>query len=93
MQKLLKLIRLSTKESFILLREKSPLLCHSLKENIKVTKIFHNHIRFGNKPRNKEEVIKRLLIIPLISRILKEGKLLESRKKEKNHYYKIFTYN
>ncbi len=83
------LIRLSAKRSFIILKEKSPIHCNELKSNVKITKIFYQHISGANKRRSQQEEIKRLLLVPFIDLILKKGKIISEKNKKDGKYFRI----
>jgi len=81
------LIKLTSKYSFQQLKARSPLQCPCLKNEVKISKRFFNHI--SDKKRNIKELTERLLIIPLIDEILKNGKITETRNKKNGKYFKI----
>lgn len=84
------LIRKSAKKSFKLLRERSPFFCTYLEEEVKVTKLFFDHIAYKKKRhKNPEELATRLLISPFVDEILKEGLLQDHRREEAIEYFKI----
>ncbi len=84
------MIRLSTKKSFDILRNFSPLLSPFLDSEIIVTKKFFNHITYSNRRKGFiEEQLERALIIPLIPDILQAGKYIEKRNQNKIIYHRI----
>ena len=94
MEKLIKIIRISSKEWFKELKSKSPIFCNSLEKNIYITHTFYNHIAWYKKTRPIREIIERLILINLIVKIIKNWKLVEKRKNqiiEKNLFF-IETY-
>jgi len=74
-----KILKISAKEAFKNLRGQAPFFCTSLNKEVFVTKLFWNHINFS-KQRTIREVIYRLATIPLIARILAEGKTVKVSK-------------
>ncbi|MDQ7023816.1 MAG: hypothetical protein Q9M97_10125 [Candidatus Gracilibacteria bacterium] len=70
MQHILRIIRISSKKGFKLLKEKAPYKCSELDENIEVTNIFQKHISGYQKQRTTKEIIVRLGMINLIDDIL-----------------------
>jgi hypothetical protein len=95
MQKLVELVRVSSKETFIKLRSVWEINCNSLNKNFKVTNLFLRHISWSSKWRVIKDVIERLSSISLIEKIANNWKLIETRKNiniEKLNYsfsYKI----
>jgi hypothetical protein len=79
MQQVLRIIRVSSKLWFKLLKEKSPYKCTELNDNIKITNIFLKHISWYQKQRTTKEIVIRLWMINIISEILKEWKIIEER--------------
>ena len=73
------LLRISAKSSFVLLRNLGDLFSPELNANIKVQRLFYNHLSTYEKKRTKQELINRILIISLIPEILEKGKVVEER--------------
>jgi len=91
MEKIIKIIRISSKEWFYELKAKSPLKCWILDKNFFITSTFYNHISWYKKSRPIREIIERLSLVNLIVKIWKEWELLEQRenqKFEKNSFFK-----
>lgn len=78
MKELQKIIKISAKEGFKILRKNGPYFCESLQKDIAVTSVFWNHIIFS-KERNLREIQERMLIVNIIPRIFKEGVLQSQR--------------
>ena len=93
MQNIVKLVKLSSKEAFIQLRNWWSIFCDSLNRDCAVTKIFYKHISWERKNRKIKEVIKRLSCISLIKKILSEWILTEERWENKvdwKYFQKFF---
>ncbi len=80
MQKLVKLVRLSSKEAFIKLRDLWYIYCKDLDKSFKVTNLFLNHISWSSKNREINDIIERLSSINLIEKISCFWRLVEIRK-------------
>ena len=80
MKKLIRILRLSSKEAIKDLKAKNPIYCNTLEKNFNVTNIFYQHILWYKKSRPNRETIERLSLINLIVKISKEWKLKETRK-------------
>jgi tRNA(Ile)-lysidine synthetase-like protein len=86
----IQLIQAASKESFKTLKNLSPLYCQSLNALVHVNRLFYNHISFNNpKKRSVKEVKERLMIIPLIKKILTIGVLQSQRQEKEFSYYEI----
>ena len=79
MKDIIKITRISAKESFKKLRENWPYFCSELNIWIKISNLFLNHISWYWRKRTLKETILRLLIIPLIGIILKDWDIDEKR--------------
>jgi hypothetical protein len=96
MQKLVELIRVSSKETFIKLRSVWEINCKSLNKNFKVTNLFLRHISWRSKNRLLKDVIERLSSISLIEKIWEKWKLIETRDNpqiERFNYEKSYKIN
>lgn len=84
------LLKESAKFIFFYLRDTSPLYCDALQKPVKVTRLFFRHLAFKEK-RKKDltELAERLLIIPLVKKILAEGKMVEVREENAKIFYEI----
>jgi hypothetical protein len=89
MQHILRIIRISSKKWFQLLKEKAPYKCSELNKNIEVTNIFFKHISWHKKPRDIKEIIIRLWMINLIEDILLKWNISEKRENIK-YEWKFF---
>ncbi len=78
MQNIFKLLKISAKESFFLLKKSFPLFSEKLSEDIFLTRDFWDHVNFS-KPRELRERIERLAMIPLVPKVLKEGEIFSER--------------
>lgn len=83
------LLNLSAKKTFQDLRSKSPIFCKALGENVRISRVFYNHISSKTKSRTKEEISERLVIIPLIEKVFQNGKQSETRKKNGETFFQI----
>ncbi len=92
MQKLVALIRLSSKEAFKKLRSIWNIKCVCLNKNFTVTNLFLRHISWGSKNRKLRDIIERLSSINLIEKISKDWILTERRKSPKIEWY-IYKYS
>jgi hypothetical protein len=77
MQHILRIIRISSKKWFKLLKEKAPYKCSELNKDIEVTNIFFKHISWHKKQRDIKEIIIRLWMINLIDDILLKWEISE----------------
>ncbi len=95
MKDIIKIVRISSKEWFKNLRNRSPIFCTSLNKSFNVTNVFLRHISWNTiKKRELKEIISRLSSITLIEKISSNWKLVEIRKNvivEKKSFFK-FTY-
>lgn len=89
MKDIAKIIRVSIKKEFKKLRNKSPLFCNSLKKNIRIDKLYLDHINWRSKQRELKDIISRLPIINLIEEIFQEWFLKETRIRNWFTYHKI----
>ena len=95
MKKLVKLIRVSSKESFKKLRSLWNIYCWWIDKNFIVTNIFFRHISGSSKSRTLKNIIERLSSVNLIEKIARNWNLVEIREKpiiewyEYNKSYKI----
>ena len=93
MEEIIKITRISTKESFNILRENWPYFCEELKNKVEITNLYLKHISWESWKRKVKEIILRLLIIPLVWKILRNWKIKEERiwvKIEWREYKKAF---
>jgi hypothetical protein len=90
MKHILRIIRISAKRWFKLLKEKSPYKCSELNSNIEITNIFQKHISWYQKQRTIKEIILRLWMINLIEDILLKWEIIEIRKNWK-YEWKIYN--
>ena len=79
MKKLIRIIRLASKESIKDLKNKNPIYCESLQKYFIVTNILYHHILWYKKSRANREIIERLSLINLVYKIAKEWILKETR--------------
>lgn len=79
MKNILKIIRISSKKWFKLLKQKSPYYCEALNNDIYITNILLKHISWYQKSRNIEEIIIRLWMINLIDDIISSWKIINTR--------------
>lgn len=91
MKDIVKITRISAKESFKKLRENWPYFCDELNKNIKISNLFLNHITWYWRKRTLKETILRLLIIPLIDIILKNWNIDEVRWEVKIEWKKYLS--
>ena len=91
MQHILKIIRISSKKWFKLLKEKAPYKCSELNKEIQVTNIFQRHISWYQKQRTTKEIIVRLWMINLIDDILTKWKIIQKRENWK-YEWKIYDF-
>jgi len=82
-----KIIRISSKEWFINLRERSPIYCASINEEFFVSNLFLRHISGNANKRDMIEITERLSIINLVQKISKEWILVEVRENIKIEWY------
>lgn len=78
-KKLVKLVRLSSKEAFLKLRNIWPIFCLAINKNFEVTNLFLRHISGNATKRWIEEIIYRLTSINLIEKISENWDLIETR--------------
>ena len=90
MDHILRVIRISSKKWFKLLKERSPYICNKIENNVKITNIFLKHISWYKKPREIKEIIIRLWMMNLIEDILQNWNIVEKRDNVK-YEWKIFT--
>lgn len=79
MDKLIRIIRISSKEWFKDLKFKNPIFCNSIWKSFSATNIFYQHILWYKKSRATREIIERLSLINLIKKIAVEWELKETR--------------
>jgi hypothetical protein len=79
MKKIVKLVRLSSKEAFLKLRSIWEINCYAIWKKFKVTNLFLNHISWNRKNRSFRDVIQRLSSINLIEKISINWELVEKR--------------
>lgn len=79
MEKLIKIIRISSKEWFKELKLKNPIFCNAIWKEFLITNIFYQHILWYKKSRPTRETIERLSLINLVEKIALEWKLSETR--------------
>jgi len=82
MKKLIRILRLSSKEAIKDLKSKNPIYCNSLEKDFSVTNTFYQHILWYKKSRTNREIIERLSLINLVVKIAKEWKLKEIRENQ-----------
>jgi len=80
MKKIVKLLRLSSKESFLKLRNIWQIDCSAIWNKIKITNFFLKHISWKSRIRWLREIIERLSSINLIEKIINNWELVETRK-------------
>ena len=81
-KELLLFARRSAKESFKNLKGQAPFYCNILESDIFITKVFFEHIAFAKqRTRFFYDLMERLLVIPFIPEILKNGIIVEERLK------------
>ena len=91
MEKLIKIIRISSKEWFKELKTKNPIFCDAIWKSFNITNIFYNHIIWYKKSRPTRETIERLSLINLIKKIALEWKLKETRENQTFEFTKFFV--
>ncbi len=90
MKILLRLAKQSAKNIFKIVRSQSPFYCNALSSEIKVTKLFYNHIvNNSKKKRSDYEIVERILIIPFLSEILLKGVLIQMRNEKYGKTFRI----
>ena len=89
MKKIAKITRVAIKRAYNQLKDKQPLFCKSLNSDVKITRLYLNHINWSAKKRNLKEVVLRLLTVILVEEILEKWELVETRKTEEYEYYWI----
>lgn len=84
------LLKNSARQAFYNLRENGDLYCEALSVQVKVTRVFFQHISFTER-RHKDlgELAERLLLIPFVKKIVLEGEIIEVRKKDNDIFYQI----
>ena len=93
MQKLKKLVKISSKENFYKLRGLWEIKCKSINKNFKVTWLFLRHISWVSRNRVIRDIIERLSSIALVEKIAEKWELIEIREKiqiEKFNYEKSY---
>ena len=91
MKHILRIIRISSKKWFKLLKEKAPYKCSGLNKEIEITNIFLKHISWYKKPREIKDIIVRLWMINLIDDILLNWEIIEKRENWK-YEWKIYNF-
>ncbi len=79
MKKIVKLVRLSSKEAFLKLRNLWEINCYAIWKSFRVTNLFLKHISWTAKNRQLREIIERLSSINLIEKISCNWELVETR--------------
>ena len=79
MKKIVKLVRLSSKEAFLKLRNLWEINCYAIWKTFSVTNFFLNHISWKSRNRWIREIIERLSSINLIEKISCNWELVETR--------------
>ncbi len=79
MKKLIKLVRLSSKEVFRKLQSLGDIYCEWIWKSFRVTNLFLRHISGSSKKREFEDIIERLSCISLIEKIAIDWKIVEER--------------
>lgn len=82
------LLKLSAKYAFQWLKKSSPYFCSALQKEVVVSRTFWDHL-LHTKKRSTGELFSRLLLIPIIQKILLEGVLIEKREFPHMVKYKI----
>jgi hypothetical protein len=94
MKKIVKLVRLSSKEAFLKLRNLWEINCYAIWKKFKITNLFFRHISWNAVKRNLREIIERLSSINLIEKISCNWKLVETRYniivEKKNNFLKSY---
>jgi len=94
MKKIVKLIRLSSKEAFLKLRNLWEINCYAIWKKFKITNLFFRHISWNAVKRNLREIIERLSSINLIEKISCNWELVETRNniivEKKNRFKKSY---
>ena len=90
---LTKIAKFSAKKMFQDLKLKSaetPFFCEAIQSEIKITKLFFQHIVYKNKEtRSYKEIIERILIIPFIQDIITTGVFIEKREEENISFFQF----
>ncbi len=90
MKTLLRLAKASAKNVFKMIQSKSPFYCKSLDSEIKITKLFLNHIVNNSKKKRPDyEIIERILIISFLQEIFSEGVITQKRTEEYGETFRI----
>jgi len=79
MKKLVKLIRLSSKEAFRKLRNLWEIYSINLWKSFTVSNLFLNHISWSSKNREISDIIERLSSINLVELVSEKWELVETR--------------
>ena len=79
MNNLVKLVRLSSKEAFLKLRNLWEINCYAIWKTFSVTNLFFRHISWSTIKRSLKEIIERLSSINLIEKISCNWELVETR--------------
>jgi len=93
MKKIVKLIRLSSKEAFLKLRNIWEINCYAIWKKFRITNLFLNHISGNRKNRSLIDVIERLSSINLIEKISVNWNLVETRKNITIEWSKKFKFS
>ncbi len=90
MKKLIKIIRISSKQWFKRLRDKWEIYCEAINNTFIVSNLFLKHISGWSKNRKLREIIERLSIINLVEEIALKWNLVETREKViiEKYFYK-----
>jgi len=89
MKKIARITRITAKDFFNKLREKSPILCKKLNKEVEISLLFLKHINWESKQREIREIVLRLITICSIEEILETWKISERRSSESFIYYKL----
>ncbi len=79
MKKLVKLVRLSSKEAFKKLRNNWEIECDCIWRSFSVTNLFLKHISWSSKKREIDDIVERLSCINLVEKISNNWQLIEER--------------
>jgi len=93
MEQLIKIVKISSKSSFNILKKNAPYFCTILDKNIFVTNKFYKHISWYSRNRKIEEIIERLSIISLIEEIALSWNIFQTKEDtfyEKMHFIKTY---
>lgn len=75
-KKLVKLVRLSSKEAFLKLRNIWPIFCLAINKNFEVTNLFLRHISGSSKNRELFDIVERLSCVNLVEKIALNSTLI-----------------